>query len=131
MKASLVRGFIIFAAGAATAALASGLYPREPITAGQFQERAFVLIAEVEALGAYVAKIENGRVGLYTNPYACIPPIPPTPIIPANAVDMRTLRHAAEALIAINEGLWHAETAPVYEVDRCRPVEGLKIATKY
>ena len=46
MKSSVFKGAALFAAGAATAALASGLYPNEPITVGQFQERATVLIAE-------------------------------------------------------------------------------------
>ena len=36
MKSSLIRSVVIFAAGAATAALASGMYPREPITVGKF-----------------------------------------------------------------------------------------------
>lgn len=121
MKASVVRGFFIFAAGAATAALASGLYPREPITVPEFQERATVLIAEVEALGAYVAVAENGRVGLFTDPSRCVPPVPPKPVLPANAVDPRTLRAATAALIALNEGYMLDEREPVYEVGTCMP----------
>lgn len=121
MKKSVVQGVLIFAAGAATAALASGLYPKEPITVPQFQERATVLLAEVEALGAYVALAEKGRVGLYTNPYACVPPVPPVPILPMNAVDPRTLFAATQALIAYNEGLMLNEIEPVYEVGKCKP----------
>jgi hypothetical protein len=129
MKKSAIRGVLIFAAGAATAALASGLYPKEPITAPEFQERATRLIADVEALGAYVALTEKGRVGLFTDPYACIPPVPPVPILPANAVDPRTLRLAVEALMTLNEGYMLGETEPVYEVGRCKPYAG-SIATK-
>jgi hypothetical protein len=121
MKSSLIRSFVIFAAGAATAALASGLYPKEPITAGQFRERISVLVTEVEALGAYVAIAENGRIGLYTDPYACIPPRPPVPVLPYGAVDSRTLRTAAFALMVYNEGVMHGETDLVYEVGRCKP----------
>jgi hypothetical protein len=121
MKTSAIRGLLIFAAGAATAALASGMYPKEPITVGEFQERATVLIAEVEALGAYVALAQNGRVGLYTNVGACVPPNPPRPNLPAYAVDSRTLRMATEALIAINEGRLMDEHELVYEVGKCRP----------
>jgi hypothetical protein len=117
----VVRGFFIFAAGAATAALASGLYPPEPITVPEFQERATVLIAEVEALGAYVALAENGRVGLFTDPGKCVPPVPPKPVLPAKAVDPRTLRAAAAALIALNEGFMLDEQEPVYEVGACKP----------
>ncbi len=130
MKASVVRGFLIFAAGAATAALASGLYPREPITVGQFQERATALLVEVEALGAYVALTEKGRVGLYTNPYACIPPVPPKPVLPFNSVDPRTLRLATEALITLNEGWMMDERAPVYEVGRCKPYASATLSPK-
>ena len=121
MKASVVKGVLIFAAGAATAALASGMYPREPITPGQFLERADVLIAEVEALGAYVALAENGRVGIFTDPVACMPPNPPRPNLPVNAVDPRALRNAAAALIAINEGRILDEREPVYVLGKCKP----------
>jgi hypothetical protein len=124
MKKSVIRGVLIFAAGAATAALASGLYPKEPITAPEFQERATRLLAEVEALGAYVAVTEKGRVGLFTDPYACVPPVPPVPIMPPNAVDSRTLRLAVEALVTLNEGYQYNETEPVYEVGRCKPYAG-------
>lgn len=131
MKASVVKGVLIFAAGAATAALASGLYPKEPITPGQFQERALVLIAEVEALGGYVAKAQNGRVGIFTNVGACTPPNPPRPNLPAYAVETHSLRLATEALIAINEGLIMDERELVYEAGKCRPYEGSRIALKY
>jgi hypothetical protein len=128
MKASVVKGVLIFAAGAATAALASGFYPKEPITVGQFQERSFALIAEVEALGAYVAKAQNGRVGIFTDVGACAPPNPPRPNLPANAVDSRTLRMATEALIAINEGLLMDERELVYEAGKCRPYETSRLS---
>jgi len=131
MKTSVVRGFVIFAAGAATAALASGLYPKEPITVPQFQERAFKALADIEALGAYIAVAENGRIGLYTNPYACIPPVPPVPIMPVNAVDPNTLETAVRMLVVMNHGLLMGETSSVYEVGRCKPYPGLKTETRY
>ena len=127
MKSSLIRGFVIFAAGAATAALASGLYPREPITPREFQDRALRLIADVEALGAYVAVIENGRIGIYSNPYACVPPRPPVPVLPANAVDPRMLEIAGKALVGMNTGIIMDERELVYEVGRCKPVAGLSL----
>jgi hypothetical protein len=121
MKSSVVRSLIVFAAGAATAALASGMFPKEPITPEQFQERATVLIAEVEALGAYVALAENGRVGIFTDPVACMPPTPPRPNLPAYAVDPRMLRNATAALIALNEGYLLDERELVYEAGKCKP----------
>jgi hypothetical protein len=127
MKSSVIRGLLIFAAGAATAALASGLYPPEPISPGEFQDRAIKLIAQVEALGAYVAVAEDGRIGLYTNPYACIPPVPPVPVLPANAVHPSTLETATRMLVVMNHGLLTGETSLVYEVGRCKPYAGLVI----
>lgn len=127
MKSSVIRSFVIFAAGAATAALASGMYPREPITPRQFLERATFLINEVEALGAYVAVTENGRVGLYTNPALCVPPQPPVPILPVNAVDPRMLEAATKAFIAINVGRIMDERELVYEVAKCRPYAGMTL----
>ena len=130
MKTSAVRGFVIFAAGAATAALASGFYPKEPITVGEFQERATVLIAEVEALGAYVALAENGRVGLFTNVGACVPPNPPRPNLPAYGAESRALGLGLKALATINEGRLMDEHELVYEVGKCRPYP-TSLATKY
>jgi hypothetical protein len=117
---------LIFAAGAATAVLASGMYPKPPITVPEFQERATVLLAEVEALGAYVAIAEDGRVGLFTDPAACMPPTPPRPNLPKYSVDPRTLRKATSALIALNEGYMLDEQEPVYVVGRCKPYASSK-----
>ena len=130
MKSSVFKGAALFAAGAATAALASGLYPNEPITVGQFQERATVLIAELEALGGYVAVAENGRVGIYTNVGACAPPVPPRPNLPKFAVESHSLRLATQAMNAINEGRLMDEHELVYEVGKCRPYP-TSLATKY
>jgi len=129
MKSSFVRSLVIFAAGAASAALVSGMYPKEPITPGEFLERATVLIAEVEALGAYVAVAENGRVGIYTDPALCVPPRPPVPVLPVNAVDPRMLEAAAKSFITINVGRIMDEHELVYEVGRCKPYAGLSEKT--
>jgi hypothetical protein len=128
MKSSAIRGLVIFAAGAASAALASGMYPKEPITVGQFEERALVLLAEVEALGAYVALAEGGRVGLFIDPIACSPPNPPRPNYPNGSVDSRTLDNALKALVSYNQGLMYGETEPVYVVGRCKPYASSELA---
>jgi hypothetical protein len=97
------------------------MYPKESITVGEFQERATVLIAEVEALGAYVAFAENGRVGLFTNVGACVPPNPPRPNLPAYGAESRALGLGLKALAAVNEGRLMDEHELVYEVGKCRP----------
>ena len=127
MTSSFIRGLLIFAAGAASAALASGLYPPQPITAGEFQARAIKLIAQVEELGAYVAVAEDGRIGIYTDPYACVPPVPPVPVLPVNSVDPRTLDTASRMLVVMNQGLLMGESSLAYEVGRCHPYPGLNI----
>jgi hypothetical protein len=121
MKSNVTRSLLIFAAGAATAALAGGLYPTEPITPGQFDERATVLIAEVEALGGYVGTFADGRVGIYTDPAACYPPVPPKPVMPKGVVDSRSLQNGLNALAAANAGRAHGETFPVYVIGKCKP----------
>jgi hypothetical protein len=127
MKSSLIRSATIFSAGVATAALASGLYPLEHMPVGQFQEKATFLLAEIEALGAYVAVAEDGRVGIYTNPpEACVSPKPPVPVLPAYAVDVRAFERGIKALAAVNVGFLMGEKAPVYEFAKCKPVAGFK-----
>lgn len=127
MKSSLIRSFVIFTAGAATAALASDLYRQERVSVEEFRERADFLLAEVAALGAFVGVAENGRVGIYSNTIAaCVTPKPPLPVLPSNGVDIRPLELGTKALAAYNVGLLMGDTAPVYEIDRCRPVERLK-----
>jgi len=121
MKTNVIRSLLIFVAGAATAAIAGGLYPKEPTTVPEFHERALVLIAEVEAIGGYVGLADDGRVGIFTDPAACYPPVPPKPVMPKGAVDMRSLQNGLNALAAMNEGIMMGETAPVYEIGRCKP----------
>lgn len=121
MKTNVTRSLLIFAAGAATAALAGGLYPTEPITLRQWDERALVLTAEIEALGGYVGIADDGLVGIYTDPAACYPPVPPKPVQPKGVVDSRSLRNGLNALAVANEGRAHGETLPVYVIGRCKP----------
>jgi len=117
---TLFRSLAIFVAGAGSAAVVAGLYPNEPIGPELFQERAIKLLAEVEALGGYVAIAQDGRVGIYTNVGACVPPVP-IPKWPANSVDPRSLELGLMALAMMNKGLLAEEPAPVYVVGKCRP----------
>jgi len=124
MKSTHVRTVGIFLAGAICATAVAGLIPREPITVGQWQERATVLIAEVEALGGYVATLNTGVVGIATAPVACVPPSP-KPKLPANAVDPRSLRAGLDALYLLNSNfIMNEGTPPVVEVGKCKPMAG-------
>ena len=110
MKSSVIRGLVIFAAGAATAALASGMYPKEPITAGQFQERA--LRADGRSRSA---RCLCGR--RRKRPHRDLTPIRlpacrrirRVPNLPERSVDTRMLAHASKALNVYNEGRMHDE----------------------
>ena len=122
MNKSAVRGVLIFAAGAATAVLAGGgFYPPPPITPEDFQERMTKVIFELDALSPYLSVIEDGRVGIYPDPYACAPPTPPRPNLPKFAVDPYSLQQMAYVANAINARFLSGDTAPVYAVDKCKP----------
>jgi len=121
MKLSLIRGIVMFFAGAGCATVVAGLYPPiEPITQEQFQDRLTAAMIEVEALGGYVGLAENGRIGIYTNVGACIPPVP-IPKWPAHAVDQRSLENGVKAAINLNLNYLAEEGQPVYVLGKCRP----------
>lgn len=120
MKKSALRGVAIFAAGAATAVLAGEFYPRPSITVDEFTVMADDLLPRVETLGYYIGKVEKGRIGIYTDPYACVPN-PPLPKWPAKAVGMFDLEAGAEGLIALNKAHFMDEGAPVYVLGKCKP----------
>lgn len=121
MKSSLIRSLLIFVAGAGCATVVAGIYPTEEITPERWQERAIAVLVEVEALGGYVGIADDGRIGIYQQLVgACLPPIPP-PKWPVNAVDPRSLRNGAEAIVEFNEGLLSGEPLPVYVLGKCKP----------
>ena len=122
MKTSIIRGALLFAAGAGCATLAGGIYSSAPITPEQFQERANTLLTQLADLGGYVAIAKDGRVGIFTDPYSCVPT--PKPKMPANAVDLIMLHYGLEAMNVMNEGYLVDEPMPVYVVDKCKPYSG-------
>jgi hypothetical protein len=121
MKSSIIRGLVMFFAGAGCATVVAGLYPPiEPITPELFQERLTAVLVEVDALGGYVGLAENGRIGIFTNVGACLPPVPP-PKWPAHAVDQRSLEIGFKAAVNLNLNYLAEEGNPVYVLGKCRP----------
>jgi hypothetical protein len=120
MNKSAIRSVAIFAAGAATAVLAGEFYPRPSITAEEFQVMGDKLLPQVETLGYYIGKVEKGRIGIYTDPYACVPN-PPLPKYPAKAVNLFDLQSGVEGLVALNQSYLMDEGLPVYVIGKCRP----------
>ena len=121
MKLSFIRGLVMFVAGAGCATVVAGFYPPiEPITPEVFQDRLTAVLGEVEALGSYVGVAQDGRIGIYTNVGACLPPVPP-PKWPAPAVDQRGLEYGFKAAFQLNLNYLAQEGNPVYVLGKCRP----------
>lgn len=118
---SVIRGLMMFVAGAGCATVVAGLYPPiKPITPEVFQDRLTAVLGEVEALGGYVGLAEDGRIGIYTNVAACVPPVP-IPKWPARAVDPRSLEKGVRAVVNLNLNYLAEEGQPVYVLGKCRP----------
>jgi len=127
MKSSLIRSIAIFAAGAATAALASDPESYPDLTVGEWEEQAMVALADVARLGAYVVVAADGRVGIMKNPHdaACISPKPPVPNGPPDPPvggSMRDVRSGTEGILNFYLGLRFHQKDTVYLVDLCHPV---------
>ena len=121
MKSTLIRGLVMFVAGAGCATVVAGLYPPiKPITPEQFQERLTAAMVEVEALGSYVGIAQDGRIGIYTNVGACVPN-PPVPKWPAHVVNFSSLELGQLAMGTMNKAYMSEEPMPVYVLGKCRP----------
>jgi hypothetical protein len=95
VKPSIVRGVLIFAAGAgcATVVAGGGWYPPET-NPEEFQ------VAEI---GIYTVDVKDGMVFFTTSPASCTP-TPQPDIMEGRAVDPRWLRKGSLALQGANEG---------------------------
>jgi hypothetical protein len=120
MKSSAIRSLVIFLMGVASAAVAGGLYQREPTTPEDFQKRATRVLVDLEWLGRYVAKADNGHVFIESSPIGQCVPVPPQPIMPEYAVDPRSLGRGISAVQAINTAFIVGDLRPVSEVEKCR-----------
>lgn len=126
MKSSLLRSFVIFSAGAATAALAAGAYPRS-VRPQEILERFIAVNAELAALGSYVAMAEDGRVGIYTNTDGlCVspkPPVPNDPPVPPGGVNLIPFQRGLKAAEVVLTGILMHVKEPVYEYAACWPTD--------
>lgn len=91
MKSSVIRTVAVFSLGAACATVAGNLYQREPTTPEAYQARAVKTLQQVEWLGRYLYKAEGGQALIESSGIGACVPVPPTPIMPSNAVDPRML----------------------------------------
>jgi hypothetical protein len=121
MKSSMIRGVIIFAAGAGCATVVAQVVdePRPPITLERWQKLATDLLPHVAELGYYTERTSDGTVGIRLDPIAC-GPRPPVPKLPAGAVDSRELHRGLAALRELETGYLMEDPNPVYAVIRCQ-----------
>ena len=104
MKTSIVRGVLIFAAGAGCATVVAGGGWYLPETNGpEFEVRLAKAAREVAEIGIYSFDASHGVVYLDPNPAACTP-TPQPEIMEARAVDPHWMRKGSQALQAWNEG---------------------------
>jgi hypothetical protein len=122
MKSSILRGVMVFMAGAGCATVMAqiGDEPLPPMPVEVWQKEATELLPKVALLGQYVEKTNNGLVGIQTDPIAC-GPRPPVPKMPAGAVDPRALQRGLAALRELEVGYIVQESAPVFAVLKCKP----------
>jgi hypothetical protein len=120
MKSSVIRTVAVFSLGAACATVAGNLYEREPTTPEAYQARATKILQQVEWMGRYLYKAEDGKALIESSGVGACVPVPPTPILPAYAVDPRMLARGMSALAQINVGFIVGDPRPVMEVEKCR-----------
>ena len=121
MKGSIIRGVLIFMAGAGCASVMAQVVGDEqlpPMPVEVWQKEATELLPKVALLGQYAEIFKDGQVGIHTDPIAC-GPRPPVPKLPAGAVDPRPLHRGLAALRELETGYMVQDAAPVYAVLRC------------
>ncbi|HET9474648.1 MAG TPA: hypothetical protein VFO82_12200 [Steroidobacteraceae bacterium] len=122
MKGSIIRGVMIFMAGAGCATVMAQVGDEQlpPISVEQWQKDATELLPKIALLGQYVQKTNDGLVGIHIDPIAC-GPRPPVPKLPAGAVDPRPLQRGLAALRELETGYIVQDSAPVFAVLKCKP----------
>jgi hypothetical protein len=117
MKTTIVRGVMLFAAGAGCATVAQEWTSLERLEAADFQERLYTSLKDLEFLGQYVVFTRDGRIGIMSDPNACVPQ--PKPKRPGDAAEPRLVARAAEAAVHLNYALSAGEKEPVFLTDKC------------
>jgi hypothetical protein len=122
VKNPIVRGTMLFAAGALSAtvvAMAGGLLgEKKPMSAEEWQKKANPLLVQIADLGSRVAMIEGKRLGINENPpIECVSP--PNPTIAPPGVNPVSLRRGMDALAVLNQGYEKGQKGVVYGLTRC------------
>jgi hypothetical protein len=120
MKTTVVRSLMVFLAGAGCATVIAqvGEMPPPPITVEDWQKRAIRVSDEIAFLAQYVDLAENGRNRIFTDPAACVTPVPPKP---NRGAKLWLVRKGLGAIETITEGQALGEEELVYSLERCHP----------
>jgi hypothetical protein len=104
MKSSIVRGVLIFAAGAgcATVVAGSGWFPPD-IKPEEFEPRLARAARDLAEIGIYTVDVKDGMVYFTVSPASCTP-TPQPDIMEGRAVDPRWARKGYQAVQGWNEG---------------------------
>jgi hypothetical protein len=104
MKRSILRGVLIFAAGAGCATVIAGgeWFPRD-IEPQEFEPRLAKAARDLAEIGIYTVDVKDGVVYFTLSPASCTP-TPQPDIMEGRAVDPRWMRKGGEAVQGWNEG---------------------------
>ena len=121
MKTSILKGLLMFTAGAGCATVIAGSYYSRPIYPEQFIKEGDALLLKVAELGSHVVDVREATVWITTAPPdLCFFP-PPVPKEPVNGfVDARILQRGFDALIALRLAKEVGNETPVRVNDRCQ-----------
>jgi hypothetical protein len=103
MKTSIVRGVLIFAAGAGSAVIAGGYWMLPETNAEEFTVRLEKVSRELAEIGVYAVSARDGVVSLDPNPAACTP-TPQPDIMEGRAVNPVLLARGLRAVDTFNDG---------------------------
>jgi hypothetical protein len=121
MKSAILRGLLLFGAGAGCATAISQIaYPPPPITLPELQGIADELLVRVADFGIYGAYIDENKI--MVNLIACPPS--PRPKYPAGAVDPYSLKRGLDMLGALETARLTGQREPFTAVEKCRPYSG-------
>jgi hypothetical protein len=103
MKSSIIRGALIFAAGAGSAVIAGGYWMPPETNPEEFAVRLQKVSHELAEIGVYSLSTRDGVVWLDPNPAACTP-TPEPDIMEGRAVNPVLLNRGLSAVDAYNDG---------------------------
>jgi hypothetical protein len=120
MKTSIIRGALIFAAGAGCAVMAGGYWTPPETNPEEFAVRLQKVSLELAEIGVYAVGSRDGVVSLNPNPAACTP-TPQPDIMEGRAVNPVLLNRGLHAVDAYNDGRIAGVKVGIIVSPPCKP----------